>query len=684
MRKIRRMREVKAATLQRALGLILGVALVVAIALTSFGERRVDFWWQLPQGLSILATHHLPAQPPDAFGAPRQPFVDEYSLYEIGLALLDQLGGFTAIHLAFLAVYFAIYLVPLLGGRTLRCDPLSAGLLALATLFLINRHEERPELVGVLLLVLLVALLRRTHDCSPGFLLRLALLFAIWTGVHSSYVIGLTALVLWLGDRACATEPAARWSLARAALVFVVAAGALLINPYEAGRIVFTFEEENDIGSNLLSREMWPAWDQTPGTIALVAATAILLGFAIVRQPRPARWLAALAVGLFLLALAHIRHMSFLSVPLLFLCADRLRLAPPSGWGPLRVLALAAGCIAVLIFDGVAATSALADLRLGDALTDRGFAPGLFRQSAPKAVLCHDAEGSFLTFRDLFPLIDSGQGRFDDATKRYYFFTVQDPYAFNRALDQLTNLDDVVVTAPVGGWTLSLMTRPEWLLAACEPEGLRFHRLMSRDTLSFYRRGIWIVGQPARNAIRFRDQALKEHDYMRAFSFSVLVDPPSDSLALLDRSRVENWSEPFFSFTRAWVHGLNDGNVAPFIRSHPQPANTLLREIFLARSGPDQPLPPPGPSPLERLARILTLLERNDPTGAKALFTDLRPPMVSPLYYALRDRLDPPSARQATAAERWQDWNADGDGLFDQTGPALNDQIATKMARHHL
>jgi len=335
----------------------------------------------------------------------------------------------------------------------------------------------------------------------------------------------------------------------------------------------------------------------------------------------------------------------------------------------------------VLIFDGVAARSALTGLQLGDALTDRGFAPRLFRQSAPAAVLCHDAEGSFLTFRDLYPLIDSGQGRFDDATKRYYFFTVQDPYAFNRELDQLSNINDVVVTAPVEGWTLSLLTRPGWFLVACEPEGIRFHRFDPRDLLN--RRLFWLPGQPRRNAARFRDQALKEDDDIRAFSFSVLVDPPSASLALLDRSRVENWSEPFFSFTRAWIRGQGSADVEPFIRSHPQPANTLLREIFLARSGPGQPLPPPGPSPLERLARILTLQERGDLTGARVLFAGLRPPMVSPLYYALRDRLDPAAARQATAAERWQDWNAGGEGLFSRTGPDLNGRIATKMARFH-
>jgi hypothetical protein len=672
---------VKGTPLHRSLGLILGCALVAAIFLTSLGERRVDLWWQLAQGLSIFATHHLPDAAPAAFGWPSQPFVDEYSLYEIALALLDQVGGLGAIHLAFIAVYLSIFAIPLLAARLVRCDLISALLLALAAIFMINRYEQRPELVGVLLLVILVARLQRTREFTPGFLLRIALLFAIWTNVHSSYVIGLMTLVLWLGDRVIAAKPTARRSLSQAAITLATAGGAVLINPYGPGRIAFTFAEENDLGSNLLSREMWPAWDQPAGMIVLLILTGLVLVLAAARRPWPARWLLALAGALYLLTVLHIRHMGFLAVPLLFLCAGRVRVPAAARWSMLQALALGLGCIAVLLFDAVAVKNALANLTTGNVLTDRGFCPGLFHNLAPGAVLCHDAEGSFLSFREpgLFPLIDSGQGRFNDATKRFYFFTVQDPHAFDQALDDLSGVDDVVVTRPVEGWTLALLRRPGWLLAGCDPQGFRFHRFLPGPRIVPARLGFPIYFIPREHAGAFRDQALAEGDIIHAFCFSALIDPPDQSLALLDRSQPGAWSEPFFSFTRAWIRTLSPFEVAPFLRAHPQPANPLLREIILARSGPAQPLPPPGTSQLERLARILTLLERSDLAGARALFSTLHPPLVSPLYYALRDQLDPAAARKATPAERWQDWNVGGEALFNQVGPQLNARAAAKV-----
>jgi hypothetical protein len=669
---------VKGIALQRSLGLLLGLLLLAAVFITSLGERRVDLWWQLSQGLSIVATHHLPEQAPAAFGLPRLPFVDEYSLYEIGLAVLDKLGGLAAIHLAFIALYLAIFLVPLSAARTLRCDPVGAALLALAIVFLVNRYEQRPELAGVLLLVLLVALLRRTLAWTPGFSLGLALLFAIWTNVHSSYLIGLLALAFWLADRLGATQPAERWHWTRAAITFALAAGALLLNPYGLRRIAFTFAEETDLGSNLLSREMWAAWDQPPRIAALLAVTAVVLAWAVAGRPRSARWLLGLTGALYLLSLAHFRHISFLAVPVLFLCADRMRASPVPRWLPLRVLALGAGCIAVLLFDTLAARNARANLVAGDALADRGFAPGLFLPTSRGAALCHDAEGSFLTFRQpaLFPLIDSGQGRFDDATKRYYFFTVQDPHAFDLALQQLSNVDDVIVTPPVEGWTLALLDRSGWFLEACDAHGLRFHRFDRREPAPLLgsSENIRLV----REANLDRDQALREGDLIQTFCFSVLAHPPAESLALLDQSPPETWSESFFSFTRAWIRGLSPFEVAPFLRTRPLAHNLLLRELILARSDLNQPLPAPGRSPLERLARVLTLQERGELPAARALYATLRPPKVSPLYYALRDNLDPDAARQASAAERWQDWNAGGENLFHRLGPALNARAGEK------
>jgi hypothetical protein len=669
-----RRRVTSLASLNRALRIVLWCALVAGIAIMSLGVRQVDLWWQLPEGLSIIHTHHLPTQPPAAFGLPAQPYIDEYGLYEIGLGALYLLGGLAAIHVAFIATYLLIFLAPLVSARGMRRDIISLALLALAGIFLVNRFEQRPEIAGVLLFSLLVHLMRRTPSFSLRFLLRIALLMVIWTNVHSSYLIGLLALFLWLGDRVFLCEPRLRWSLSHAGLTLAVVGGAVLINPYGWHRVAFTFEQEHDMGSNLLSREMWPAWDQPPLAQALMAAAGVLILAAVATRQRPPLWLVMLAGAAYLLALFNFRHISFLAMTLLFLYAERREENPSPRWQPARTLVLGAGCIALLLFDFIALRSAIGNLRISHLQQQSAFAPALLQAAKhddPAAVLCHDAEGSYLTFAGgLFPLIDSGQGRFDDDTKRFYFFTVQDPHAFNLALNKLPALDEILVTPPVEGWALALMRRLDWDLVAVDPNGLLFRRNDNTVTA-------WQHLLPSANRTQIprlaqlRDQALREGNPVWAFCFSALIDKPVDSLNLLDRSPTTAWSEAFFSFARAWIRTVPEADVTAFLSANPKPRNLLLHELVVSRLHLPPPLPSRDSSGLERLARVLTFLDANEPNPAHAVLTFTPRPIVSPLYYALRSTLFPDGAHQESPTERWQDWNADGEELFQRVIPQL-------------
>jgi hypothetical protein len=467
--------------LNRTLRAILWVALALGIAAMSLGVRQVDLWWQLPDGRAILATHHLPVAPTTAFGLPAVPYVDEYSLYEIGLAALYQIGGLGAIHVAFTAAFLLIFALPFASTAREPRDLVSGALVALAAIFIINRFEQRPEIIGVLLLVILIRLLLRTRQIERGFLLRLALLMAVWTGVHSSYLIGLFALALWLAQRVSCQDAVARWTLAAGALTFAMAGAAVLMNPYGVERIAFTFAEQRDLGSNLLSPEMWPVWDQTAGVQWLIVLAAAVLGLALASRQRPPLWLGVLALALFVLTLFNIRHMSFLAGALLYLAAHRRVAVSGPGWNAVLAPFLAAGCIAVLLFDFVAVRGAVSGLRAPPSDNVRRFAPAVASsvgRDEAGAILCHDTEGSYLTFArpNLHPYMDSGQGRFADATKRIYFFAVYDADAFERTLEHLPNVEDVLVTPQVEVWALAMAGRPGWHLAACDDNGLLFRR----------------------------------------------------------------------------------------------------------------------------------------------------------------------------------------------------------------
>jgi hypothetical protein len=660
----------KLASINRSLGLLLWCSLVVGIVLTSLDERRIDLWWQLAEGRQILQSHHLPTEAPAAFGLPHQPFIDEYTLYEICLALLEKLGGFSAIHAAFAATYLLIFTVPLATAKGIRRDFLSLVLVALAEIFLVNRYEQRPEIVGVLLLVLLIAALRRARTFSVLLTAQVALIFLLWTNVHSSYLIGLLALGIGLLERTFFGERATRWTLRQAALLLALACGALLVNPYGWPRIAFTFDQENDIGSDLLSREMWPAWDQPLNVMALMAFTALVLLLACLRRPRPARWLMGLAIALFILTLFHIRHMSFLAAALLYLYADRPVTESSPRRAPLQTIAFGTVAVALLLFDALAARDAYGTLAAGETERNGLFAPVLLSPSDHAAVLCQDAEGSYLEMQSsLIPLLDSGQMHFDDATKRFYFFTIQDPQAFDLALDDLPVVDAVIVSRPVPGWTLAMIHHPGWYLAGIDPNGLLFRRLKPNPGANPQPASLIQTSQIPLLA-KLRDEARREDDPIRAFTLSALIDPPSVSLNLLDQSTVPSWSEAFFSFTRRWTQSLPP-DVATTYLSAPRRHNPLLLELISARRPSGGILPPLPPTTLGRLARVLTLMDTDQASAIRALAV-ISPPKVSALYYTLRGQLDPESMVHASTAERWQDWNSGGVVLFQRTSASLN------------
>jgi hypothetical protein len=690
------------ASTNRTLRVVLWCALIIGIAITALGVRQVDLWWQLPEGLSILHDGRLPVAPPAAFGLPHQPYVDEYSLYEITLALLDRVGGFGAIWLAFVATYLLNFAIPLATARGMRRDWISLTCLALAGIFMVNRYEQRPEIVGALLLVLLLRLigagtlsasdrdsgrlpsavrrpevdgypLRQTPEFSPSFLLHMALLFAVWTNVHSSYVVGFLALFLWLLERVFLSTGASRWNFRQGTITLGTACAAVLVNPYGWQRVAFTFGQEHDLGSNLLSREMWPAWDQPLPAQALLLVSAIVLAAACVPRNRPAPWLIVFACAMLALSVHSIRHISFLAVALLFIGATRpTNSSSPKHDGLARTALLGAACIGALLFDFVALRNAGHAIAANPARNDAAFAPALveqLRMRGPAAVLCHDAEGSYLSFAGggaLRPLIDSGQGRFDDASKRFYFFLEQDPRAFDLALQKL-DIDDVLITRPMAAWVLALANQPAWHLAAWNDDGMLFARGPVPSALN------WSERDQLR---QLHDEAQRLHDPVWAFCFSTLVDDPENSLALLDRSRRVIWSETFLNFFCRWLDRVPESELDLFLKDHPGTGNSILRELILMRARPQGSLPVAGPSQVEQLVRIMDLLQRGDLPAARETFTALSRPMASTLYHDLRDRLNPAGAQTDIAAEKWQNWNAGGVELFQQLAPLLNQRIA--------
>ena len=66
-------------TMQRAFQTFWWSYVLIFVVFSSFQITQIDLWWQLPEGLQILRTGHLPTQPVAAFGFPASPYFDEYA-----------------------------------------------------------------------------------------------------------------------------------------------------------------------------------------------------------------------------------------------------------------------------------------------------------------------------------------------------------------------------------------------------------------------------------------------------------------------------------------------------------------------------------------------------------------------------------------------------------------------------
>ena len=224
----------------------------------------MDIWWQIPEGFRILSTFHLPTHPVGAFGLPANPYFDEYAGYEVVVACVYQATGFMGIWILSVSTYLAIMFLPSLYARkdSPTFNILSCLVLLFASVLMRERLDQRPELVGTLLQVLLMVWLRscKLEDVPLQKLLLLFVIFAAWANVHSSFTIGWFTLALWAACEFGVKLKVfpVRLLVRNGSILGAVALLATLFNPYGITRLWFPFAQVFDPGATILSPEMWP------------------------------------------------------------------------------------------------------------------------------------------------------------------------------------------------------------------------------------------------------------------------------------------------------------------------------------------------------------------------------------------------------------------------------------------
>lgn len=685
--------------LNRSLQIFLWCYAFIYVVVCSLQITQVDLWWHLSEGSQILRTWTLPTGPTAAFGLPATPYFDEYAGYEVVLALLFKISGFPGLWMVFAAVYLAIIFLPVAasGQKYPVFDFSTTTAMFFAGILMKERLEQRPELVAGLLLVLLMVTLRKSHlEKIPSRTLAvLFFLFLVWTNTHSTFVIGLFTLGLWLTceiilkARKFPIRVLLRGALSMSAVVLI----AIMLNPYGPRRLLFPFIQAFDPGSTALSPEMWPITDlsSTAGILALIAVA--LLAWGLLTTRGVPLWLILFSLFSVYISFKSFRFINLLAISVLFVYAARIEPAEakkstfPLPFILLGNVTLCLLCIFLIFGDAFSFLFTYEEMKGESRLAThtRRFAPEICairvtESNARVPVLCGHGIGSYLSFdgtSQFRPLLDSGLSHFSSDTKRYFFFLWHEPDALDLVLQHL-HVNYVILNKETFPWMPTIHRLPDWEFVTCNATGVLWkrspgtlHSLSASDRVQIEKTVL---------------QLLQNGEIVGAFDYSTLLDDPAESLGILAQYNGPEWSEAFFDSLCAWVDSLPPAAIEDFLASkHPQ-QYPLVDAILSERLGPKEfakwiAANPPGPRPwFWKALEVRDCLLKGDRNQARAIFDTISPtPISSVTYYQLwhQVRIEDPKATESglSAYGRWQTWDQDAKLFIESMSARLNDRM---------
>jgi hypothetical protein len=679
--------------------MLLWSCVFIYVVFCSFQITQVDIWWQLPEGFQILHTFHLPTEPVAAFGLPAEPYFDEYAGYEVVLACIYKSVGFFGIWILSISIYLAIIFLPSFYSRSspFPFDIVSCLSLLLAGVAMKSRLDQRPELVGVLLQVLLMMALRglKLEAVTKRALVNLFIIFVVWTNVHSSFTIGLFTLSLW---GAC--ELMFKFKsfplgglIKNALLLGAVSMTATLLNPYGVKRLWFPFTQAFDPGATALSPEMWPVLDLQGATGVMILILIALLGWSLLTSKATPLWIGLFSLFSIYMTFRSFRCISLLALSLLFVSAarDAQRVPVKPGSPLLALVKIALLCFLCLFmafcdaFSFILSYDEIKNEKHFAQHTSRfasdSFAPGLVPPGHRLPVLCDHSEGSYLSFDEnttFRPLLDTGLAHFSRDFKRYYFFTWHEPDAFKLALASL-NVPYVIIDRHTFHWVLELRDCPGWTLKACSEDGM----LWQRGSGGSYVPGPSEIAQIGET----RDRFLSNGDVISAFCCSTLLNRPVDSLNILAKYPNPEWTDSLFEYFDAWLDTLPRDTIRGYVSGDVARLNPPLAAILCEKLGPEQfrqfmSTAPAGPKPWYwKVLQVRYEMSQGDMDQARRIFDTISINATSSATcYRLRQQMKEKDAQSVTgnlnAYGQWQTWDENSDKFILTISRELNDRIA--------
>jgi hypothetical protein len=200
-----------------------------------------DTGWHIRTGEWILQNGRVPDKDIFSFTKPGEVWYAWEWLWDVGAALLHQLGGMAAVIIASIMVLSLTFsMLYRLVRRKCSNDFIAIGVTVLAAAGSSIHWLARPHLFTLLFLVIFMCILERVREKRIRLLAWLPVLTVLWTNLHGGFFVGILVIGTYaageLAAWALSPEPSLRRaSLARSKLYLLTAAGCLaasFLNPY--------------------------------------------------------------------------------------------------------------------------------------------------------------------------------------------------------------------------------------------------------------------------------------------------------------------------------------------------------------------------------------------------------------------------------------------------------------------
>jgi hypothetical protein len=584
---------------------IIAIGLIIEVLLNCFNLiSALDFPWQLNEGNFILSHGYFTKSVLQAYGEISPHFENEYILYEIIIAIVNRIAGWTGLCLFFGFVGFLIYVPCLLAFIRSRGRYFMIHLLIffLAQLIISMRLAARPELIADVCYIvagtMLVFLQERSWSGLQTF--YFGLIFCIWANVHGSFLIGLVMLGLWYGQFFLFNWKAIFFtrdiSWIRPGMAALIGS---VLNPDGFFRLEQPFKLHSLLWGQATSLEMWPIMTGIVLWLPLTGTLVALITLIIRLQERRNYWMLITLLILQYSTFISNRYAVFIGLSLLIIIWDDIRnirksFSPSFFQLPFALsrlmlyFVLTLRLLFLVIFTFEAKWELVKDHEqsiYSESLvtTDSSFVWLQEHPSKSYILLSTIVAGSWAQMpgqEGIHPLIDSGTHRYSDRVNQLYYYLLFSPEAFKLALSKL-NVDTIIIGNFNICWAPVLNSNPDWCLTQIKPDSQLYlrkaHHNVSEDQQLFLQ---W--------------EQMTRHDFTgyTDISYTSIIRgfklrPEEESLQMLLATQDVSWVfDPQISYVKDWLKEVPDNLIRDALKNIGDKTDNFssgLRILFFLR-----------------------------------------------------------------------------------------------------